>query len=307
MCLAFNNHGAIEKEFEISVLEAPTIIEPVDRELIIRNSTFSLTCIARGNPIPKFSWGSEKYVLGMTGDFDQLESSIYFDSFGNVIKNFDEHKFINGLSGTSKLSKVDSKTYKFEMFLKFKESMKKSKFNCLAINSEGEAEKQISILKLDKPYLVNYTKDDFTAINLNFFEGKSLIIECPLNANPHPSFIWRKDGRQVDSTDHLEFLEGGRTLFTKEAAGNHSGSYSCIANNTEGRHITLFEVFVSTPPKFEDNKSEQKIEVLKGRDASLECLSTGNPKPETYWMLEKRGKVVEKKSLDEHRSFLVSN
>ncbi len=84
--------------------------------------------------------------------------------------------------------------------------------------------------------------------------GYPVSLNCTASGNPRPTIAWNKNG--VDVVDNDRILSLDNSLFILRAKLEDTGSYTCIAQNSEGlsfasTHLLVgcksyFDIFVYT-------------------------------------------------------------
>ncbi|CAL7934264.1 unnamed protein product [Xylocopa violacea] len=114
----------------------------------------------------------------------------------------------------------------------------------------------------------------------------SVVIFCPAQGYPVPSFRWYKfiegsSRRQpVQLNDRVRQVSG--TLIIREARVEDSGKYLCIVNNSVGGESVETVLTVTAPLAAEIEPSTQTIDF--GRPATFTCNVRGNPIKTISWL-----------------------
>lgn len=144
--------------------------------------------------------------------------------------------------------------------------------------------------------------------DVSIFEGNRVRLDCIIVGQPEPEVIWYHDERPVkESTDFQLLFQGDRcSLIIQEAYSEDGGMYKVIALNSAGEASSQCKLTVTpvaskleetktsktveekvllsgTPPKF--TKLLSDVLVSEGDKVILECSVTGDPTPETKWLL----------------------
>ncbi|XP_077981464.1 receptor-type tyrosine-protein phosphatase delta-like [Glandiceps talaboti] len=116
---------------------------------------------------------------------------------------------------------------------------------------------------------------------------------CEVSGDPQPDITWLKNGKRVSSQRYSEFdtANGQGSVLRIEPlrTPRDDAAFACQADNGEGdpivseaRLIVLAER--SLPAGFPEITQDPALKVIeKGRQATLPCLATGNPRPEITW------------------------
>ncbi|XP_014598790.1 PREDICTED: Down syndrome cell adhesion molecule-like protein Dscam2 isoform X6 [Polistes canadensis] len=116
--------------------------------------------------------------------------------------------------------------------------------------------------------------------------NSSIVLQCPAQAYPVPSFRWYKfiegsSRRQpVQLNDRVRQVSG--TLIIREARVEDSGKYLCIVNNSVGGESVETVLTVTAPLAAEIEPSTQTIDF--GRPATFTCNVRGNPIKTISWL-----------------------
>ncbi|KAK9880043.1 hypothetical protein WA026_008554 [Henosepilachna vigintioctopunctata] len=114
----------------------------------------------------------------------------------------------------------------------------------------------------------------------------SLVLLCPAQAFPVPSFRWYKfvDGtarkQPVTLNDRVKQVAG--TLIIREAKVEDSGKYLCVVNNSVGGESVETVLTVTAPLKAKIEPQVQTIDF--GRPAVFTCNFEGNPIKTISWL-----------------------
>ena len=96
--------------------------------------------------------------------------------------------------------------------------------------------------------------------------------------------IFEKDGVELAVTESdgaIMFLERQQTLRILVARPEHSGKFTCIAENVAGKDEATFDVSVHRPPTIITKGRE--VSGVEGSRLQLQCEAEGFPKPEIRW------------------------
>ena len=77
------------------------------------------------------------------------------------------------------------------------------------------------------------------------------------------------------------------------------GLYECEVETEQRTVVIKHTVDIVIPPTVRTNPRDGRLEVMKGRNSTLECFGSGNPKPVIRWIKEGNERIVlsEKKEL----------
>lgn len=74
-------------------------------------------------------------------------------------------------------------------------------------------------------------------------EGLPITIKCPVVGNPIPDIHWMKDSVPLDTQEETKG-EAGHMLHIKNSRQEHSGNYTCVAQNRAGNISKSFQLDV---------------------------------------------------------------
>ncbi|XP_059156398.1 twitchin-like isoform X4 [Physella acuta] len=128
--------------------------------------------------------------------------------------------------------------------------------------------------------------------------GKKLLFECALTADPSPAITWYKDNAVVQSGGRFTIRAEPRenktyflVLEINDVAAQDAGNYKVTAKNTLGEsNATIrlnFDSSMTPPPPLGGSKPQftQKPGIRQsGGKIVVECQLTADPAPSIYWM-----------------------
>lgn len=332
-CIGKNAWGRQTIQFNISVMEAATIISAVEDQKITRNeNSMTLSCTARGFPMPIISWISNGHILSTTSKLNLgkifktvQDTVVHFNGFGNAITYLDPFKLKKSTEPFySTLTKLSDKSQKLEITFKDRGLKVAGNYQCYAYNALGRDEKLLEVKVLEKPH-ANEKQVDKMQHN-EILEGLPLVLTCLINGEPTPKISWYKGNSQIHENDTIKLLNSNRFLSISETYSWNSGNYSCRGVNQVGEEKLDFHVSILAPPKFIDitvaslvssrfhndkikldQKSDAKdvVKVMRGDDVTLECLADGSPSPKVHWLQMNFYDSSKNEMLDEDDNVLV--
>ncbi|MEQ2159098.1 hypothetical protein GOODEAATRI_019054, partial [Goodea atripinnis] len=210
-CLATNEAGDHERNFNVTVQEPPSI--PLSGDIINQTvlSGFSteLECKASGSPLP----GKTDHRCPPPHCCGHSQPAVFISSSGVLIRKRGQVLEIE----QAQLS--DAGMYR-----------------CVAVNLAGTAE---------KVYRISSSGGTVTAV-----VNEAVKLECEASGVPVPSLTWLKDGSPVASVSHgIQLASAGRVLSLssaqiKDAKVSDTGRYTCIAVNAAGQADSKHDVSV---------------------------------------------------------------
>ncbi|XP_068081375.1 hemicentin-1 isoform X2 [Anabrus simplex] len=130
---------------------------------------------------------------------------------------------------------------------------------------------------------------------VSLMEGEDYSLSCTAYGNPQPEVHWRKNGHDIthsDSEGLTVHLDG--TLIFHSVSHNHSGLYTCVAQNPYGEDQKNYIVDILVPPSMMEPEMERELEVNEGEPLVIACPAMDAvPPPKIDWL--KDGKLVDLK------------
>ncbi|XP_069039515.1 hemicentin-1 isoform X2 [Lepisosteus oculatus] len=114
--------------------------------------------------------------------------------------------------------------------------------------------------------------------------GTHLTLLCEATGVPAPSITWLKDGTPIESSIQWRWAAGGSRLELGPLQLSHTGTYTCLARNSEGETRKDYRVTVQVPPSILGSGRPTELSVPVGEELTLECLAVGTPKPDLKWL-----------------------
>ncbi|KAK6636854.1 hypothetical protein RUM43_010518 [Polyplax serrata] len=253
-CIVTNEAGNETREFNVSILVPPKILDNHDQKSIKSKTglPFSLTCNVTGTPAPTILW---------------QRNGMYLTQNTTDILISDE--------GTLTILNVT------------KESA--GSYTCDAENLGGITQRNY-YLQVNYPPTI--TEVENIARNITILEGSEYSLVCLVEGNPKPAVLWKKNGFPITNqlTD-LTILDDNTLVFL-QANREMSGIYRCEASNTEGSTFTEYEISVRAPPSLTSDIHPTRLEVNEGDSLSLICpTALSGPPPIIHW--SKDGKQLD--------------
>lgn len=85
-------------------------------------------------------------------------------------------------------------------------------------------------------------RDDSNVIES--LEGLPITIKCPVIGNPIPHIHWMKDSVPLNTQEAMRGEAEGHMLHIKNSRQEHSGNYTCVAQNHAGNISKSFQLDV---------------------------------------------------------------
>ncbi|XP_031431207.1 LOW QUALITY PROTEIN: hemicentin-1 [Clupea harengus] len=260
VCVAENLAGSTEKSFNLNVHVPPSIVglNP-ENVTVVLNNFVSLSCEATGFPPPSLSWLKDRRPV---------------------------------LANTNALIMPGGRTLQI-LRVKMSDG---GKYNCVAINPAGEAQKLIHLTVFVPPSIRDSSGDSPVSVSVRV--GNSVTLECESNAVPPPTITWYKNGRPVAETANLRILADGQRLELKGAEVSDTGQYVCKASNVAGQVDKNFHLNIYVPPSIDGPAVERVVETISN-PVTFSCDASGIPPPNLTWL--KNGRPIENSdSLEMH-------
>ncbi|MPC08143.1 Hemicentin-1 [Portunus trituberculatus] len=248
-CLATNEAGTLEQDFNLHVMTAPKLVDlekPVVEKSVVANRLVTVSCYVVADPLPAIRWLKDGKPLPSTSTVD-----LKFD-------NQDRHLTL------LRATPADSGNY-----------------TCQATNAAGTTT-LTTLLSVHTPPTWNPDSDleeEITAL-----EGENLELFCDVEANPFPSILWLKNGQVISPVLKSNDTEDDRLLRVIKLDDGDSGRYVCVASNAAGTGKFEFEVTVLAHPSL-TYEPQTNHTVLQNHLLSLECPVDGSPKPSIQWLI----------------------
>jgi len=335
-CIGRNAHGAEKLEYNVSILQSAKVVEAVEEQRVLRNDdSMTLTCTARGTPIPVISWILDGRILSTTArlNIDKLlttvqDSTIYFNGHGSGISYLDPFKLKKSKEKFySQLTKLEKNTIKLEMVFNKRDQLVAGSYQCYAFNALGRDERAVEVKINEKPHVSD--KHDESSQEVEILQGLPLLLACLVEGDPQPKVDWYKNNMKLNENETIKLLNGNRFLNVIETNLWDNGNFSCVAANPEGEVSLNFHVKILAPPKFIDysvaalsskryhndkqkivDKSkaapENTINVMEDEDTTLECFADGSPSPAVFWIKTDVYDPNKNELLEENDNILVS-
>ncbi|KAI6172894.1 EGF-like domain-containing protein [Aphelenchoides besseyi] len=150
-------------------------------------------------------------------------------------------------------------------------------YSCLLSNSAGTAEAPFVVLVQTAPHI-----DETIDQNPRIIEGNSVLLICPVLADPQPQVRWRHGDRELKFTANENYRLEGTNLRIEKTTVDNGGRYTCHAENDIGGLDTEYELEVMAAPRFE-SAGQRVFEAIEGQPISLECPAEASPQPTIEW------------------------
>ncbi|XP_069798458.1 hemicentin-1 [Narcine bancroftii] len=209
LCIATNEAGSQQREFNVIVQVSPTIRStgPLERSVVV-HKTVILQCVANGIPNPTITWLKDGRPVNTAR--------------GNIKLEFAGHKLqiVNALLEDA------------------------GRYTCVATNAAGEAQKHIRLSVHEPPTI---EAEDIT-LNKIVIVGNPVELACRASGNPIPAITWFKDNQPIHPRFGASILNQGQLLQIASAQVTDMGVYKCAVINVAGAAEISYKVDVYVPP-----------------------------------------------------------
>ncbi|KAM4548643.1 hemicentin-1 isoform 1-T1 [Odontesthes bonariensis] len=266
-CVVSNSAGEERKNFDLSILVPPSIVEEgtvVDTKVKEKHN-ITLTCEASGNPVPEIKWLKD----------------------GQLLLPDRRHQVLS-----------------HGRFLQISEAQVSDtgRYSCLASNSAGDRSRHFNLNVLVSPTIAG-SDPDISAEEVTVTLSSPTSLVCEVQSYPPALITWLKDGTPFESTRNVRVLPGGRTLQILNAKEEDAGRYTCVATNEAGETLKHYEVKVYVPPQINKNDIPgeglvpKEVKIKINSTLTLECVAQAFPTPALLWY--KDGQILQ---TDDHVS-----
>ncbi|XP_039287893.1 hemicentin-1-like [Nilaparvata lugens] len=251
-CTASNLAGVDRIRIELELFRQPLILGDTPNEVRgLLGQNVEIPCIATGDPAPVLSWerpGYHQLPLGSYISDKQMEPT------GSEDENLSITKKTYGGLVLVNVTLEDEGTYV-----------------CIAGNLAGTARRARSLQVLVPPKITSLSED------VSVIEGQVVELFCEVDGRPTPSVTWLKDNTPLKF--HHAF-NSKSIRFSSSAIDE--GKYTCLASSSVGSDMKNTTVSVLVPPIIK-NGGEERVEVVEGDSAEIQCSASGVPKPTISW------------------------
>lgn len=160
-------------------------------------------------------------------------------------------------------------------------------YSCSATNDGGCQESSASLKIKSKPSFSRSLNDSEAKVG-----DQDVNFTVVINSSPEAAVKWLLNGKQIsEENKDFEIISDGNShsLRLKEVSMAHSGSYTCIAENSEGKTETSAKFTVTSKAKITKKLKDIKLSDL-GVSITLSVTAEGSPRPTVKWT--KDGKEV---------------
>eukprot|EP00064_Thunnus_orientalis_P020663 superscaffoldBa00005807_g20806 len=157
-------------------------------------------------------------------------------------------------------------------------------YTCVASNRAGVDNRHYNLQVHVPPGLDGAgSTDDVTVVR-----GNLASLLCIADGTPTPTVSWLREGVTLVPDHHLRFLNLNTTVQITQAQVNHTGRYTCVANNTAGQASRHFNLKVLDPPSIKGSGAPEEVSVVVNNVLELQCEASGIPTPSLTWLKDGR-------------------
>jgi hemicentin len=246
-CTVSNAVGQTTANFELIIIEEPSIIVR-DTEISVNvNEGLTLTCESNGRPTPDISWYHNDTLIVASTDLT-----------------------ISTSGGTSNLTITNVSSF-----------MTAGNYTCIANNTIGTA-RHSYLVTIQEVALSSAPVLTLNPLNVRIPVGSSFNITFTLTGLPLPSVTWTRDGTTLFNDSRTSIQTD--VIIINDAVTSDSGIYTCIATNINSTtsHSVYVEVYeVTAIPSF--IMSPIEVSVTERESVNLTCRAVGIPLPMIAW------------------------
>ncbi|KAG7477685.1 hypothetical protein MATL_G00072180 [Megalops atlanticus] len=156
-------------------------------------------------------------------------------------------------------------------------------YRCVASNSFGITQSLASLVVKDGPK-VTVTPRGIVVVRM----GDPINLECQATGEPRPSVSWHRENNAHKTVLNSPLLmDSNAVMQVLVARPEDSGTYTCVAQNSEGSAEAKVEVIVQGGPLVPSvpraSVPEPLMLVVEGQTATLRCDAHGYPTPSVTW------------------------
>uniref|UniRef100_A0AAY5L311 Hemicentin 2 n=1 Tax=Esox lucius TaxID=8010 RepID=A0AAY5L311_ESOLU len=145
-------------------------------------------------------------------------------------------------------------------------------YTCKVFNLAGQVDRTFRLAVHVPPVLDGPLHESLTQ-NV----GSHVTLLCEPTGVPVPSITWLKDGTPIEGSVQWKWSIRGKRLELGPLALSHAGTYTCMAENSEGEtrkdyDLTIYVLFVL------------EVQTIQDSVVTLECQAAGNPSPQISWL-----------------------
>ncbi|XP_028269954.1 hemicentin-1 isoform X2 [Parambassis ranga] len=152
-------------------------------------------------------------------------------------------------------------------------------YTCKVSNVAGQVDRTFRITVHIPPVLDGPLKE-----SVNYTLGSHVALLCEATGVPVPSITWLKDGTSIESSLQWQWSVRGNRLELGPLSLSHTGTYTCVAKNSEGQMQKDYTLTVQVSPTILDFDNPSEVNAPVGEELTLECRANGIPTPHLSWL-----------------------
>ncbi|XP_067083733.1 hemicentin-1 [Osmerus mordax] len=159
-------------------------------------------------------------------------------------------------------------------------------YTCKVSNMAGQVDRTFRLTVHVPPGLEGPTQESLTQTL-----GSHVSLLCEASGVPLPSVTWLKDGSPIESSLQWQWAVRGSRLELGPLSLAHAGTYTCVAQNSEGSTQKDYALAVQVSPTILESSQPSDLSAPVGEQLILDCRVTGTPLPQLSWL--KNGRPLE--------------
>ncbi|XP_066942937.1 hemicentin-1-like isoform X1 [Macrobrachium rosenbergii] len=252
-CIASNDAGSVEENFDVQVLLPPFITEPEEGTQIeaVQGTSVSLFCIVDARPPAAISWLKNGSPLEVRRDpFVHITSGGEHLSFLRVLPHHTDN------------------------------------YTCVASSAAGEDSLTYSLQVMVPPVIIEDMVENSVGGGLGGetmgIVGGEVDLECYTLGTPTPVLTWTKNEEVIETDDRILLLEENQVLRLTAAQKEDSGRYTCTATSPSGSASRDFVVIIHSPPRIIP-PLDTNVEVIVNQPLVLSCEAESSLEAAASW------------------------
>ncbi|XP_060529790.1 cell adhesion molecule Dscam2 isoform X43 [Cylas formicarius] len=243
-CVASSKVGSVDHSARVNVYGLP-FVRSMEKQAIVAGGTLIVHCPFAGHPVETVVWERDGRLLPIN------RKQKVFPNGTLIIENVERAS--------------DQATYV-----------------CVAKNSQGySARGSLEVQVMVAPQILHF---EFGEESVN--SGDSASLTCSISKGDLPmTIMWRHNNISLMSDLYgvmvSRVAKKLSTLSIDSVQAEHTGTYTCVAENAAGRAMYSADLHVNVPPRWILEPTDKAF--AQGSDAAVECKADGFPKPVVTW------------------------
>ncbi|XP_076126836.1 hemicentin-1 [Alosa pseudoharengus] len=243
VCTAINVVGSANISVSLEVHVPPEINQGPVHYIANEGVAISLSCVARGVPLPTLLWAKARDPVPPQG------LALRWDPDGEL--------------------HIPSPTVRDA-----------GVYVCTATSPVGYASREVQLSVNTKPKIAGVDEQQ-KPVKMAAEVGSEVILPCEVEGSPTPSVTWSRNGHPIPPvTAWFTVLPSGSLKIT-DVRVIDSKLYTCSAANPAGNVSLTYNLHVQAKPRIQAAPSSLKA--LVGQTVVLPCVVQGEPRPEITW------------------------